>query len=155
AFQLTAPTNNNQRTSSNPRNRQIAQPVMNLGQDRQTQDVGGNGGNQFAQYDGQNGLVVVPGIANQGGTGNVIAARAEGTGNGNQSSIHPYLVLSMTIYYTDSSAEVQLNDNCYDNEIFNMFTQEEQYMDLLKPIPEQQLVPQNDNHVTSIAPSMV
>nr|GEX41631.1 hypothetical protein [Tanacetum cinerariifolium] len=26
AFQLTAPTNNNQRTSSNPRNRQIAQP---------------------------------------------------------------------------------------------------------------------------------
>nr|GEY09208.1 hypothetical protein [Tanacetum cinerariifolium] len=29
AFQLTVPTNNNQRTSSNPRNRQIAQPVMN------------------------------------------------------------------------------------------------------------------------------
>nr|GEY28208.1 hypothetical protein [Tanacetum cinerariifolium] len=34
AFQLTAPTNNNQRTSSNPRNRQIAQRVMNMGQDR-------------------------------------------------------------------------------------------------------------------------
>nr|GFD57029.1 hypothetical protein [Tanacetum cinerariifolium] len=32
----------------------------------------------------QNGLVVVPGIANQNGTGNVVAARAEGTGNGNQ-----------------------------------------------------------------------
>nr|GEX85604.1 DNA helicase [Tanacetum cinerariifolium] len=30
AFQLTAPTNNNQRTSSNPRNRQIAQPDMNM-----------------------------------------------------------------------------------------------------------------------------
>nr|GEV20353.1 hypothetical protein [Tanacetum cinerariifolium] len=42
AFQLSAPTNNNQRTSSNPRNRQIAQPVMNMGQDRQTQNVGGN-----------------------------------------------------------------------------------------------------------------
>nr|GFD43729.1 hypothetical protein [Tanacetum cinerariifolium] len=27
----------------------------------------------------QNGLVVVPGIANQSGTGNVVAARAEGT----------------------------------------------------------------------------
>nr|GEZ49302.1 Gag-Pol polyprotein [Tanacetum cinerariifolium] len=27
AFQLTTPTNNNQRTSSNPRNRQIAQPA--------------------------------------------------------------------------------------------------------------------------------
>nr|GFC20119.1 hypothetical protein [Tanacetum cinerariifolium] len=41
----------------------------------------------------------------------------------------------------DGSAEVQLNDNYYDNEIFNMFTQEEQYTDLLEPIPEPQLVP--------------
>nr|GEX52176.1 hypothetical protein [Tanacetum cinerariifolium] len=30
AFQLSAPTNNNQRTLSNPRNHQIAQPVMNM-----------------------------------------------------------------------------------------------------------------------------
>nr|GFA93635.1 integrase, catalytic region, zinc finger, CCHC-type, peptidase aspartic, catalytic [Tanacetum cinerariifolium] len=59
------------------------------------------------------------------------------------------------VYDTDGSAEVQLNDNCYDNEIFNMFTQEEQYTDLLEPIHEPQLVPQNDNHVTSVAPSMV
>nr|GFB93950.1 hypothetical protein [Tanacetum cinerariifolium] len=29
------------------------------------------------------------------------------------------------VYDTDSSAEVHLNDNCYNNEIFNMFTQEE------------------------------
>nr|GFD37172.1 hypothetical protein [Tanacetum cinerariifolium] len=29
------------------------------------------------------------------------------------------------IYDTDDSAEVPLNDNYYDNEIFNMFTQEE------------------------------
>nr|GEZ42636.1 integrase, catalytic region, zinc finger, CCHC-type, peptidase aspartic, catalytic [Tanacetum cinerariifolium] len=58
-------------------------------------------------------------------------------------------------YDTDGSAEVQLNDNCYDNEIFNMFTQEEQYTDLFEPIYEPQLVPQNDNHVTSVAPSMV
>nr|GEY56795.1 hypothetical protein [Tanacetum cinerariifolium] len=43
AFQLSAPTNNNQMTSSNPCNRQLAQPVMNMGQDRQTQNVGGNG----------------------------------------------------------------------------------------------------------------
>nr|GEZ98082.1 hypothetical protein [Tanacetum cinerariifolium] len=114
AFQLTAPTNNNQRTSSNPHNRQIAQPIMNTSQERQIQNVRGNGGNQFGQYAGQvaqnqqgyntwhnvaqnvvqnvgvqnggnqNGLVVVPGIANQNGTGNVVAARAEGTRNGNQ-----------------------------------------------------------------------
>nr|GFC00081.1 hypothetical protein [Tanacetum cinerariifolium] len=59
------------------------------------------------------------------------------------------------VYDTNGSAEVHLNDNCYDNEIFNMFTQEEQYTDLLDLILEPQLVPQNDNHVTSIAPSMV
>nr|GFB14273.1 hypothetical protein [Tanacetum cinerariifolium] len=177
AFQLSAPTSNNQRTSSNPRNRQLAQPVMNIAQDRQTQNVGGNGGNQFGQYAGQvaqnqqgfnawqngriqgvqnagmqsgrnqNGLVVVLGIANQSGTDNVVAARAEGTENGNQARA--------PVYDTDGSTEVQLNDNCYDNEIFNMFTQEEQYTDLLEPIPEPQLVPQNDNHVTSVAPSTV
>nr|GEX58515.1 hypothetical protein [Tanacetum cinerariifolium] len=48
------PTNNNQRISSNPRNRQIAQPRMNMGQDRQMQMVGGNSGNQFRRYVGQN-----------------------------------------------------------------------------------------------------
>nr|GEZ86508.1 integrase, catalytic region, zinc finger, CCHC-type, peptidase aspartic, catalytic [Tanacetum cinerariifolium] len=39
AFKLnySSPTNNSQRISSNPRNRQIAQPGMNMGQDRQMQ----------------------------------------------------------------------------------------------------------------------
>ncbi|GJX65071.1 retrovirus-related pol polyprotein from transposon TNT 1-94 [Tanacetum coccineum] len=56
AFKLnySTPTNNNQRISSNPRNRQIAQPGMNMGQDRQMRMVGANGGNQFRQYAGQN-----------------------------------------------------------------------------------------------------
>nr|GFD13143.1 hypothetical protein [Tanacetum cinerariifolium] len=52
-----------------------------------TQNVGGNGGNQFGQYAKwwkSEWAVVVPGIANQSGTGNVVAARAEGTGNKNQ-----------------------------------------------------------------------
>nr|GEW23780.1 hypothetical protein [Tanacetum cinerariifolium] len=40
ALQLTTPTNNNQRTSSNPRNRQIAQPGMNMSQDRNIQNIG-------------------------------------------------------------------------------------------------------------------
>nr|GEZ37792.1 Gag-Pol polyprotein [Tanacetum cinerariifolium]GEZ45119.1 Gag-Pol polyprotein [Tanacetum cinerariifolium] len=87
---------------------------MNQEKDRQIQNVGGNGENQFGQYAGQvaqnqqgfnawqnggiqgaqnagvqsggnqNGLVVVPGIANQSGTGNVVAVRAEGTGIRNQ-----------------------------------------------------------------------
>nr|GFC30138.1 hypothetical protein [Tanacetum cinerariifolium] len=101
------PTNNNQRISSNPRNRKIAQPDMNMGQDRQMQMVGGNGGNQFRQYAGQNvgnqvaqnprvqnvgnqnGLIGVQGNGNQNqiGNGNLVAARAEGNAagqNGNQ-----------------------------------------------------------------------
>nr|GEV03201.1 hypothetical protein [Tanacetum cinerariifolium] len=47
-------TNNYQRISLNPRNRQIAQPGVNMGQDKKMQMVGGNGGNQFRQYAGQN-----------------------------------------------------------------------------------------------------
>nr|GEV16001.1 integrase, catalytic region, zinc finger, CCHC-type, peptidase aspartic, catalytic [Tanacetum cinerariifolium] len=43
AFKInySTPTNNNQRILSNPRNRQIAQPCMNMGQDRQMQMVRG------------------------------------------------------------------------------------------------------------------
>nr|GEV36238.1 uncharacterized mitochondrial protein AtMg00810-like [Tanacetum cinerariifolium] len=237
AFQLTATTNNNQRTASNPRNRHIAQPGMNMSQDRQSQYVGGNGGNEFGQYARQVAHnqqwynAWQNGIANQNGTGNIVAARAEGTGNRNQGrcyncrglghivrncttrprrrddaylqtqlliaqkeeaeiqlqaeefdfmaaagdldeieEVNANCILMATlqhastsgtqldkapVYDTDGSAEVQLNDNCYDNEIFIMFTQEEQYMNLLEPIPEPQLVPQNDNHVTSVALSMV
>ncbi|GKE14490.1 hypothetical protein Tco_1422067, partial [Tanacetum coccineum] len=72
AFKLnySTPTNNNQRISSNPRNRQIAQPGMNLGQDRQMQMVGGNDGNQFRQYTMQNienlnGYNIVQNVKNQ------------------------------------------------------------------------------------------
>ncbi|GKF54627.1 hypothetical protein Tco_0164967, partial [Tanacetum coccineum] len=36
------------------------------------------------------------------------------------------------VYDSDGSAEVQLDDNCYNNEIFNMFTQEERYTELLE-----------------------
>ncbi|GKB54604.1 gag-pol polyprotein [Tanacetum coccineum] len=107
AFKLnySTPTNNNQRISSNPRNRQIAQPGMNMGQDRQMQMVGANGGNQFRQYAGQNvgyqngynavqnvgNQVVQDAVQNQNGqigvqnigNGNVVAARAEGNAPGN------------------------------------------------------------------------
>ncbi|GJT98103.1 integrase, catalytic region, zinc finger, CCHC-type containing protein [Tanacetum coccineum] len=266
AFKLnySTPTNNNQRISSNPHNRQIAQPGMNMGQDRQMQMVGGNGGNQFRQYAGQNvgnqngynavqnvrnqvvqnavqnqgvqnvgnqnGQIVVPGITNQNpnGNGNVVAARAEGNATGNNGNqircyncrglghlarnctVRPrrrdaaYLQTQLLIaqkeeagiqlqaeefdlmaaaadldeieevnancilmanlqqastsgtqtdkapvYDSDGSAEVHNYDNCYDNEIFNMFTQEEQYTELLEPIPEPHQVQQNDSNVIS------
>ncbi|GJS90262.1 hypothetical protein Tco_0772898 [Tanacetum coccineum] len=49
AFTLndTTPTNNNQRSSSNPSSMQIAQPGMNMDQDRQMLMVEDNVGNQF------------------------------------------------------------------------------------------------------------
>nr|GFC51802.1 hypothetical protein [Tanacetum cinerariifolium] len=56
---------------------------------------------------------------------------------------------STPVYDSDGSAEVHEYENCYNNEIFNMFTQEEQYTELLEPILEPQQVPQNDNNVIS------
>ncbi|GJT41081.1 hypothetical protein Tco_0940946 [Tanacetum coccineum] len=56
------------------------------------------------------------------------------------------------VYDSDGSAEVHNYNNCYDNEIFNMFTQEEQYTDLLEPIPEPHQVQQNDINVISDVP---
>nr|GEW59341.1 hypothetical protein [Tanacetum cinerariifolium] len=82
------PTNNNQRISLNPRNRQITQPDMNMGQDRQMQMVGVQ--NPRVQNIGyQNGLIGVQGNGNQNlnGNGNLVPARAEGNTvrqNGNQ-----------------------------------------------------------------------
>nr|GEY37170.1 hypothetical protein [Tanacetum cinerariifolium] len=210
AFKLnySKPTNNNQRISSNPKNRQIAQPGMNMGQDRHMQMLGGNG-NQ-----------------NQIGNGNLVAARAEGnTAGQNRNQIRCYncrgvghyarnctvrprrrdaaylqtqLLIaqkeeagiqlqaeeydlmadvadlneiekvnancilmanlqqastsgtqtdSAPIYDTGGSAEV--HENCDDNEIFNMFTQKEQYTELLEPILKSHQVPQTGNAVIS------
>nr|GEV28975.1 hypothetical protein [Tanacetum cinerariifolium] len=53
------------------------------------------------------------------------------------------------IYDSDGSAEVHDYENSDDNEIFNMFTQEEQHTELLEPISEPHQVPQNDNNVIS------
>nr|GFD24968.1 hypothetical protein [Tanacetum cinerariifolium] len=77
---------------------QITQPGMNMGQDRQMQMIGGNGGNQFRQNAGnlneynavqnvknqvaQNPSVQNDGIQNQIGNGNLVAVRAEGNAAG-------------------------------------------------------------------------
>nr|GFA97180.1 hypothetical protein [Tanacetum cinerariifolium] len=182
-------------------------------EDRQIQNVRGNGGNQFGQYAGQvaqhqqgynawqngripiaqnavqnagvqnacvqnggnqNGLVVVPGIANQNGTGIIVAARAEGTGNGNQAMCYNCRGLAgiqlqaeefdFMAAAGDLDETEEVNTNCILMANFQHASTsgtqlnkdpEERYTDLLKPIPEPQLVPQNDNHVTSVAPSMV
>ncbi|GJT93470.1 hypothetical protein Tco_1082315, partial [Tanacetum coccineum] len=53
------------------------------------------------------------------------------------------------IYDSVGSAEVHHYGNCYNNDIFNMFTQEEQYTELLEPIPVPHQVQHNDSNVTS------
>ncbi|GJS19442.1 hypothetical protein Tco_0448074 [Tanacetum coccineum] len=106
AFTLnnTTLTNNNQRSSSKPSNMQIAQPGMNMDQDRHMLMVKDNVGKQFrpnaVQYvrnqvvqnavqnpgiqivENMNGLSIVSEIANQYGNGNVVTTPAEGNGNG-------------------------------------------------------------------------
>nr|GFC97257.1 hypothetical protein [Tanacetum cinerariifolium] len=129
AFKLnySTPTNNNQRISSNPKNRHIAQPGMNMGQDRQMHMIGGNGRNQFRQYAGQNaGNPVryndvignqfrqyagqnawnlnryndVQNVGNQIGNGNLMAAHAEGNvagQNANQIRCYNYRGLGIQL----------------------------------------------------------
>nr|GFB21622.1 hypothetical protein [Tanacetum cinerariifolium] len=123
AFKLnySTPTNNNQRISSNPRNRQIAQPGMNMGQDRQMQMIGGNGGNQFRQYAGQNarnlnGYNDVQNVGNQNqiGNGNLVAVRAEGNAagqNGNQ--IRCYNCRGFGHYARNCTARPRRRDAAY------------------------------------------
>nr|GEV72182.1 hypothetical protein [Tanacetum cinerariifolium] len=203
-------TNNNQRISSNPMNRQIVQSGMNMGQDRQMQMIGGNGGNQVAQNPriqnicNHNGLIGVQGngIQNQIGNGDLVImlgttarprrrdaaylqtqlliAQKEEAGiqlqaeeydlmaaaadldkiekvntncilmaNLQQASSSGTQTDSTLVYDSDGSAKVHEYENCYNNEIFNMFTQEEQYTELLEPILESHQVPQNDNEVIS------
>nr|GEX71732.1 hypothetical protein [Tanacetum cinerariifolium] len=105
----------------------------------------------------QNGVIIVSGIANQNRNGNIVVARAKGNSNGNNGNqIRCYnyrglghLARNCTqaltlgtqsnkalIYDLDGSIEVKLHDNCYNDEIFNIFTQEEQYTELLELIPK-------------------
>ncbi|GKE81474.1 hypothetical protein Tco_1551474 [Tanacetum coccineum] len=129
------------------------------------QMVRGNGGNQFRQYAGHNnpngnGNVVAAlsegnairnneaGIQLQAEEFDLMAAAGDLNeieevnancilmANLQQASTSGTQTVKAPIYDSYGSAEVQLYENCYDNEIFNMFTLEEQYTDLLKLIPE-------------------
>nr|GEW07208.1 hypothetical protein [Tanacetum cinerariifolium] len=171
AFQLnnSTPTNNNQRSSSNPCNSQIAQSGINMDQDRQM---------GIQNVKNQNRLSVISWIANQYRIGNVVTTRDEANGiqliseefdfmaavgacvetvrananytlenNLQQASTFGTQSDKAPVHDSDESAEVHLSENCYGNAIFNMFTQEEQYTELLEPIPETHQVQQNNSNV--------
>nr|GEW96313.1 hypothetical protein [Tanacetum cinerariifolium] len=164
AFKLnySTPTNNNQRISSNPRNRQITQPSMNMGQDRQMQMVRGNGENQFRHYAGQN-------VGNLNWNGNLVAARTEGNAaghNGNQ--IRCYNCRGVGHYSRNSDLEEteKVNANCILmanlQQASTSGTQTDKALvydsdgsaELLEPIPEPHQVPQNDHNVIFEVTSM-
>ncbi|GJS04344.1 hypothetical protein Tco_0320852 [Tanacetum coccineum] len=136
ALQLnnTTPTNNNQRSSSNPCYSQIAQSGMN--QDKHMLMVDDNVRNQFRQNAVQNvghlvgqnavqnlgiqivknmnGLSVVLEIANQYGNGNVVTARAEGNSNGiNGNQIRCYNCRGEGHYASNYTVKPRKRDAAY------------------------------------------
>nr|GFC95116.1 hypothetical protein [Tanacetum cinerariifolium] len=107
--------------------------------------VGGNGGNQFRQYAEQNARNPAGEWKSERAEGNAAEQNANQIRCYNcrgQASTSGTQTDSAPVYDTDRSAEV--HENCDDNVIFNMFTQEEQYTELLEPIPESHQVPQTD-----------
>ncbi|GJQ94591.1 hypothetical protein Tco_0005730 [Tanacetum coccineum] len=132
AFTLndTTPTNNNQRSSSNSRNMWIAQPGMNMDQDRQMLMIEDTVGNQFRpnamhnirnqvvlnasqnpsvqNVGNQNGLSVVLEIANQYGNGKMLL---QDTAEGKKDAA--YLQTQLQIAQKDE-AGIQINSKEFD-----------------------------------------
>nr|GEW24408.1 Gag-Pol polyprotein [Tanacetum cinerariifolium] len=155
AFKLnySTPTNNNQRISSNPRNR--------------------NQSRQYAEQNARNPAGYNDVIGNQIGNGNLVAARADGNAvgqNGNQ--IRCYNCRGLGHYARNCTIRPKRRDVAYlqtqlliaQKEVAGIQLQVEEYdliaaaanldeikeyTELLKPIPESHQVPQNDNDVIS------
>nr|GEX01267.1 hypothetical protein [Tanacetum cinerariifolium] len=162
AFKLnySTPTNNNQRISSNPRNRLIAQPRMNMGQVRQMQMVGARAeGNAARQNGNQIRCYNYRGVGHYARNCTVrprrrdaaylqtqlLIAQKEEAGIQLQAEEFDLMAAASDL---DEIEEVNANCILMAN-LQQASTLEEQYTELLKPIPDQHQVPQNDNHVIS------
>ncbi|GJR63405.1 hypothetical protein Tco_1505567 [Tanacetum coccineum] len=109
AFKLnnTTPKNNNQRSSSNSRNMQIARPGNQNGYNAMQ-----NVGNQLGHNAVQN--LNFQKTANQSGNENVVAARAEGNGNGNnENQIRCYNCLGVDHYARNCTVKPRKKDVAY------------------------------------------
>ncbi|GJR80688.1 hypothetical protein Tco_0151473 [Tanacetum coccineum] len=144
AFKLTysTTTNNTENFIKTLVNRQIAQPGLKMGQDRQLRMVGG----QCSRCSSKSGVSLL-------GLSDSVVVCSKGRKQESQIQVEEFDLMAAAadldeIEETDQ-AEVHNYDNCYDNEIFNMFTQEEQYTELLEPIPEPHQEQQNDSNVIS------
>ncbi|GJU43522.1 hypothetical protein Tco_1200788 [Tanacetum coccineum] len=71
-----------------------------------------------------------------------------------QASTSGTLTDKAPVYDSDGSAEVHHYDNCYNNDIFNIFIQEEQYSKILNPITEPHMIQQNNSNVISMESSV-
>ncbi|GKC55132.1 hypothetical protein Tco_1077877, partial [Tanacetum coccineum] len=116
------------------------QVVQNAVQNPATRDEGNGNGNNLEQSKSGS-------ISTKEGYGSSCRNCTQASTSGTQTDKAP-------VYDSDGSAEVHHFENCYDNDIFNMFTQEEQYTELLKPISEPHQVQQNDSNVISAVSSV-
>ncbi|GKC92159.1 zf-CCHC domain-containing protein [Tanacetum coccineum] len=121
----TTPINNNQRSSSNPSNMQIAQPGMNIDQDRQMLMVEDNVGNQFRPNAVQNvrNHVVHNAVQN--------LARAEANGNGiNGNQIRCYNCQGMDHYTSNCTVKPRKWDAVYLQKQMQIAQKEEAWIQL-------------------------
>ncbi|GKE30544.1 hypothetical protein Tco_1445928 [Tanacetum coccineum] len=150
------------------------QNVRGNGGNQFGQYIAQNVGNQVVQNPGvqnvgnQNGLIVFPRIPHPNRNQNVrprrrdaiqtqllIAQKEEAK---IQLQAEEYDLMSIAadideIEEVNANSEVHCDIGYNNDDIFNMFTQEDQYYELREPIPESHLVQQNDSDVITAAPS--
>nr|GEW52108.1 hypothetical protein [Tanacetum cinerariifolium] len=144
ALQLTAPTNNNQRTSSNPHNLCRTSGTESARVQLMAEWWDSSCSEHCLECKEE---TIVPGIANESETGNIVAARAEGI----QLQVEEFDFMAAA---GDLDEIEEVNDNCI--LMANLQHASTSGIQLDKaPVYDTDSSAENDNHVTFVAPSMV